>query len=83
VARWLRAGQGVPAVKRPAAPVNGPLVQPSADELKNGWTAETLTAYHAERFKAQSGVILFDANFRKKPKPRVANGNYRPLRAFR
>jgi hypothetical protein len=57
--------------------------QPTKDEARNGWTAESLAEYEAERVKAQSGVILLDPAFRKKPRPRVANGNYRPLRAFR
>jgi hypothetical protein len=53
------------------------------EDIKNGWSAEDHAAYHAERQQAKSGYLLFDPKFRPKPKPRVANGKYSPLRAFR
>ena len=49
-------------------------------ELKNGWTPETLAAYLAERARAQAGVIMFDPEYRRQPRPRWANNSYSPLR---
>ena len=48
------------------------------EEAKNGWTAETLTAYLAERALAQSKLSLsmFD---RKPPRPKRANHRYSPF----
>jgi hypothetical protein len=53
------------------------------DDIRNGWTAEEFEAYHAERSRAQSGVVMFDPDYRRKPRPTAATGGYRPLRAFR
>lgn len=53
------------------------------DDIKNGWSAEEHAQYHAERLKAQSGIVLMDPEYRRPPRARVANGRYSPLRAFR
>lgn len=55
-------------------------IELTEDEKKNGWTVETLTAYVAERERAQAGVILFDPEYRRKPRPKWANNFYSPLR---
>lgn len=52
------------------------LIEPTDDELRNGWTAKTLTAYHAEREQARAAVI----SDRPPLKPRMAKSKYRPLR---
>ena len=50
------------------------LMQPTPDEVRNGWDAETLTAYLAEREKAQ-----FENQFnRPKPRPDTADSDYDP-----
>ena len=56
------------------------LIQPTDEEAANGWTAETLTAYHAERTRAQTGVINFDEHYRPPARQGGANSLYRPLR---
>ncbi len=56
------------------------LIQPTEEEAANGWTAETLTAYHAERARAQAGVINFDETYRAPARQGRANSLYRPLR---
>ena len=56
------------------------LIHPTEEEAANGWTAETLTAYHAERERAQSGVISFDETYRAPARQGRANSLYRPLR---
>ena len=51
-----------------------------ADEA-NGWTAENLGEYHAERNTAAMAVVAarMDA-MRRPPRPRWANSSYSPLR---
>ena len=49
------------------------------EERKNGWTAETLAAYVAERERAQAGVVMFDPEYRKPQRRKWANNLYRPL----
>ena len=56
------------------------LTEPTPDETRNGWTAETLTRYIADAEKSQSAVIGFDPKARPKAKPRVANSKYSPFR---
>ncbi len=56
------------------------LIQPTEEEAANGWTAETLTAHHAERARAQAGVIMFDETYRRPARQDRANSQYRPLR---
>ena len=55
-------------------------VEPTPDEIKNGWTKETLALYIAERESAQAGKYSFDPMFRPPVKPMVANSKYNPLR---
>lgn len=51
------------------------MVEPSEDEKRNGWTAETLTKYLQER-RAENFTAVFE---REPRKPKQAKG-YRPLR---
>lgn len=53
------------------------LVEPSEDEKRNGWTAETLTAYLAERKAATSMALEPNSAIRRSP-PQRANGKYNP-----
>ncbi len=56
-------------------------VEPSADEARNGWTAETLTTYLAEQTAAQAERIDPASVARKRARrPTRANSGYRPLR---
>jgi len=58
-----------------------PLVEPTDDEKRNGWTAETLTAYLAERKTAQSLNIDKDSlHSRLARMPARQNNRYSPLR---
>ena len=56
------------------------LVQPTAEEARNGWTAETLTAYLAEQKAAQSLRMDPSSTLRRKAPPVRANSSYRPLK---
>ena len=53
-----------------------PDIELTDEERANGWTPEKLKAYFAERERAQSGVILFNTEFRKPVRPRFANSGY-------
>ena len=55
------------------------LVQPSDEERRNGWTAETLTKYLHEQTAAQALKIdpLSSLN-RRARRPTRANNRYRP-----
>ncbi len=55
----------------------GQLVEPTEDERRNGWTAETLTAYLAERNSAQERYIDPHDESRRR-RPNAANSRYRP-----
>ena len=55
--------------------LGGP-IEPNADELKNGWTVETLTIHVAERYAAVSNAILEKPN----PRPTGAVSNMRWLK---
>lgn len=62
-----------------------PRVEPTKEEERNGWTAETLTAYLNEQNAAAQQKIDPNSKFRKmqrRPKRQngVWNGMYRPLR---
>jgi hypothetical protein len=46
------------------------LIEPTADERRNGWTAETLTAYVHQREKAS--LSKADAFERPREKPQIA-----------
>ena len=56
----------------------GTLIEPSEDEKRNGWTAESLTAYHAERDAAAQKSL--DWQMRPKAKPAVQNHRYSRFR---
>ena len=50
-------------------------IEPSSDELKNGWDPETLTAYvHAQRH-AQSARLDFQS--RPRPRPQAQNNGFK------
>ncbi len=57
---------------------------PAADltdtDEANGWTPETLAAYHAEREARAMAVVAASMEGRLRPRPRWANSKYRPLR---
>ena len=55
------------------------LVEPTPDEARNGWTAESLTEYLRDQKAAQSMRMNPHSAMRKQP-PRRANSKYRPLR---
>lgn len=52
------------------------LIQPTAEEMANGWTAETLTEYVREREGAQENSV----NWKTRPvkRPLTANSKYNP-----
>jgi hypothetical protein len=58
-------------------------IQPSAEDIHNGHTAETLAA---ERETSSAEVAALIAGqferFRRAPRPKMANSRYSPLRAF-
>ena len=57
------------------------LIEPTEDEKKNGWTAEKLTAYLAERLAGQSLTVDVNSLHRKTAhRPNVQNHWYRPHR---
>lgn len=58
------------------------LIEPSPDEIQNGWTAESLTAYIREQSAAQSLRIDPASQLRYTP-PRIANNRYRPIHHWR
>ena len=55
-----------------------PDIELTDEELKNGWTEQTLAAYVADREQAQAGVVMFNPDYRKPRRPRFANNKYRP-----
>lgn len=60
---------------------NQELVEPNDEERKNGWTAETLTAYLTERLAGQSLTIDVNSIHRRMGRrPNEQNHRYRPLR---
>ena len=51
-------------------------IKPTEDEIKNGWTEESLNLYFRNRDKAQFATV-----FNKKPKrPFVQNSKYSPFK---
>lgn len=52
-------------------------VEPTPDEARNGWDAETLRAYLAQRLPEQLEAASFT---RPRGKPKRANSAYRPKR---
>lgn len=68
------------AVQREALE-NQELVEPTDEEKKNGWTAETLTAYLTERLAGQSLAVDVNSIHRRAARrPTEANHRYRPHR---
>lgn len=64
-----------------SAETSQPLIEPTADEARNGWTRESLTRYHAEQRAAQA--VKIDPHSvlnRQARRPQRANGRYRPQR---
>ena len=58
-----------------------PLVEPTEDERRNGWTAEALTNYLAERTAGQALKLdPHSLHNRMDRRPRAANSRYSPLR---
>lgn len=55
------------------------LVEPTPDEARNGWTAESLTEYLRDQKAAQSMRMNPHSVMRRQP-PRRANSKYQPLR---
>ena len=58
-----------------------PLVEPTAEEARNGWTAESLTRYLAERTAgAALGVDPHSLHRKMARRPRSQNNGYSPHR---
>lgn len=57
------------------------MIEPTAEEAANGWTAEALTAYIAERAAGQSlAADPGSLQRRAGARPRWANNGYNPMR---
>ena len=52
------------------------MIEPTEDEKKNGWTAESLNAYRRERARASFLKVYEKPEF----KPAVQNHTYNPLK---
>lgn len=57
-----------------------PLEQPTADEARNGWTAESLRLYRIDQAAAQAVRIDPKSLLRRTRQTRANKGGYRPLR---
>ncbi len=79
MARWKRPSDGPVTPTRAIPEVAGPLIQPTEEEARNGWTAETLTDYVRQRQRAQAAKVFPE----KPPRPTMANSKYNPLRCWR
>ena len=56
-------------------------IEPTEAEKRYGWTAETLTAYHAEREAAQGQAVDINSIQRQRQRrPRIQNHKYNPKR---
>ena len=55
-------------------------IEITPEELKNGWTEQTLAVYVAEREQAQAGVVMFNPEYRKPQRRKWANNRYNPMR---
>ena len=76
---WLRRTSAAAEYEPQAEAAAPELIQPTEDEARNGWDAESLTAYLPERSAAQSDRLL--AIFNRRPsRPRWANSRYSPFR---
>ncbi len=78
---WLRAKDTAREIGRALVTYTPPPAADltDADEL-NGWTAETMAAYQAEREAAAMAVVAASMEGRLRPRPRWANSRYDPLR---
>ncbi len=56
------------------------LIEPTEEEKRGGWTAETLTKYLAERDLARSAVISHEGDAAK---PARANSRWNPFKTWR
>ncbi len=54
-------------------------IELTPEEEANGWTVPTLTAYLAERERAQAGIVMFSPEHRPRQRPRWANSLYDPM----
>jgi hypothetical protein len=64
-----------------AAEAATPLVEPTPDEARNGWDAESLSSYLAEQQASQSlRVDPHSMMNRQARRPTRANNRYRPQR---
>lgn len=62
-----------------AAKAARPIVEPTAGEARNGWTAESLTDYVADQTAAQS-MRVNPHSLSRRTRPARANSRYSPLR---
>ena len=61
------------------ATIAEPLIEPTDEEKRNGWTAETLTAYVHEQRAAQT-VRIDPKSFSRQARPTRANSKYSPFK---
>ncbi len=57
-----------------------PLIEPTAEEARNGWTAADLTKYLADQKAAANVRINPSSAMRGNKRPQVANSRYNPLK---
>ncbi len=80
---WLKRAKDTPReiAESTALVKYKPIVDLTDAEEANGWTPETLAAYHAERHDNAMTVIAENMDrMRRPPRPRWANNKYSPLR---
>tara|TARA_R110002124_G_scaffold226616_1_gene391825 strand:+ start:113 stop:364 length:252 start_codon:yes stop_codon:yes gene_type:complete len=64
-----------------SAQENTPTIEPTEDEKHNGWDAESLAVYRAERMAAQTLAIDPSSTQRRlEARPAVQNNKYSPFR---
>ena len=81
---WLKRAKDttvIPACGNNALVKYKPVVDLSDAEEVNGWTAETLAAYHAESHARAMSVVAASMEFQLhgQHRPRWANSKYDPL----
>ncbi len=76
---WLKRAEDKvehsPLVKYEAPPA----VELTDAESLNGWTPETLAAYHVESDARAMAIVAASMEGRLRPRPRWANSRYSPL----
>ena len=73
---WSRvSGRQIEPAAEPKVRERHDLVQPSEEEKRNGWTAETLTKYIRERERASYERIDLLSARRRRQQPQRASGN--------